>query len=163
VGDRPAFWFCYGYEETLQQLKRTLGALLALNYEDIVILTCATESTSIIKDDIVRKHFEIKGHKIPFTTCRKFKGLEADAIVIVDVGFRVLEGEKGNLFYVGASRAKFELGVIVSMGLMEQRELLENKFNIKLPYVGSKYADALSKAYNKNGDSLLLQKGSKKY
>jgi hypothetical protein len=49
------------------------------------------------------------------------------------------------------------------MGLMEQRELLENKFNIKLPYVGSKYADALSKAYNKNGDSLLLQKGSKKY
>ena len=45
--------------------------------------------------------------KIHFTTIRKFKGLEADAILIVDASMIGLKSDEDKrLLYVGASRAK---------------------------------------------------------
>ena len=49
-----------------------------------------------------------------FTTCRKFKGLEADAVVLVDFTERtVLKDDM--LFYVGASRARVRLDIMTMM------------------------------------------------
>lgn len=48
-----------------------------------------------------------------FTTARKFKGLEADVVIIVDIDAKTFEDEESKgLFYVGASRAKHYLDII---------------------------------------------------
>ena len=50
------------------------------------------------------------GYKV--TTCRKFKGLEADAIVMIDLNKDSFTGRRGMRFYVGTSRAKQYLDVV---------------------------------------------------
>ena len=75
---------------------------------------------------------ERKEGKVLFTTARKFKGLEADVVIIVDLDENVFEPkphkneetgetemsnqESRMLFYVGASRAKYNLELIVTGG-----------------------------------------------
>lgn len=50
-----------------------------------------------------------------FTTCRKFKGLEADAILITDIDKRVLTTDAAKVFYVGASRARLYLSFVCQL------------------------------------------------
>ena len=48
-----------------------------------------------------------------FTTVRKFKGLEADAIICIDIGAETFQSEKAkNAFYVGTSRATTFLNLL---------------------------------------------------
>ena len=48
-----------------------------------------------------------------FTTVRKFKGLEADTVICVDVDATTFETDRNrNAFYVGSSRAKLFLEVL---------------------------------------------------
>ena len=50
--------------------------------------------------------------KILFTSIRKFKGLEAEAVLIVDVAMSALvDPENRRLLYTGASRAKNLLNI----------------------------------------------------
>ena len=51
---------------------------------------------------------------IKLTTCRKFKGLEADMVILVDVDYSVLH-DNNMLFYVGASRARLELCILCNL------------------------------------------------
>lgn len=84
--------------------------------EDVVILTAKTTDNSWL--DVGKKY---GGHelsltkeqgKILFTTIRKFKGLEADAILIVDTSMSALMiPENRRLLYVGTSRAKNLLSI----------------------------------------------------
>lgn len=57
------------------------------------------------------------------TTCIKYKGLEADAVVMLDLTKNSFEGEKGMEFYVGTSRAKRHLHMIGSFTNDELKEL----------------------------------------
>ena len=57
----------------------------------------------------------INGALYRFTTCRKFKGLEADAIIQVDVTRKILSKVENLNFYVGASRARFFLSILCQM------------------------------------------------
>ena len=50
-----------------------------------------------------------------FTTCRKFQGLEADAIILIDVVADTFDSYNKLMFYVGTSRARFNLSVICNM------------------------------------------------
>ena len=71
-----------------------------------------------------------KGKKIPFTTCRKFKGLEADAVVVVDMDYdKLLDGGE-QLLYVGSSRARYQLTLVVEMDDEDCNRLLD-VMNIK--------------------------------
>lgn len=150
VGDKPAFWFCEDVKMTVLYLAAAVIYLKEAGYEDIMILTCSTEEQSIIAPLIKRKNFEMSGFKIPFTTCRKFKGLEAEAVIMVDINREVLDGDKGNLFYVGASRAKFELCAIVNMSIEEQRRFLKWKFKINAS--GDDITKLLEQHYNADVD-----------
>lgn len=84
--------------------------------EDVVILTARTEDRSWM--DIHRKYSGIslsnvkeKG-KILFTSIRKFKGLEAEAVLIVDASMSALvQPENRRLLYTGTSRAKNLLNI----------------------------------------------------
>jgi hypothetical protein len=148
IGDEPAFWFCADLKTTKLYLDAAITALKATGYDDIVILTCLTEEESILNRVIVRKNYVSGNYKVPFTTCRKFKGLEADAIIMVDVSRDVLAGDKGNLFYVGATRAKFELATIVHMNIVKQRLWLREKFGINADLYKDDITEILMDQYN---------------
>jgi len=95
----------------LAVLNETIDSLKKDGMDDIVILTCETEGTSILKG-------KVKGglyNKIQFSTCRKFKGLEADAVILIDVNNTTFEENSVERFYVGASRAKLRLDIITSI------------------------------------------------
>lgn len=87
--------------------------------EQIVILTMKTMGNSLIEPGdyrLSRKNIltadQVDG-KILFTTVRKFKGLEADVIICVDVDADTFEYERmRNAFYVGSSRARLFLEVL---------------------------------------------------
>lgn len=88
--------------------------------QDIVILTLKTEKNSILANDIVNQRY--KG--CYFTSCRKFKGLEADAVILVDFSESTLL-EEVQLFYVGASRARIQLEIVTDMNNEACKYVLE--------------------------------------
>ena len=61
---------------------------------------------------------------MPFTTCRKFKGLEADKVILVDVNKNTIIDDN-KLFYVGSSRARFELSILANLTDKDCVEVLQ--------------------------------------
>lgn len=95
-------------------IKRVLDE--GLDPSDVVILSAKTIENSWI--DPGRKYAgqelscEGESGKILFTTIRKFKGLEAEAILIVDAQMSALTNpENRRLLYTGSSRAKNLLNI----------------------------------------------------
>lgn len=87
-----------------------------LEPEDIVILTAKTTDNTWI--DVNKDYggyklsYEKEPDRVLFTTIRKFKGLEAEAVLIVDASMSALAiPENRRLLYVGASRAKNLLNI----------------------------------------------------
>lgn len=89
--------------------------------KDIVVLTCKTEVTSTMKEYVIDG--KVNG-KYKFTTCRKFKGLEADAIIITDIDSNTLTTEATKVFYVGASRARLFLSLMCQIDEEECSNIL---------------------------------------
>lgn len=117
-GEIPAAKF-YSGESELEKIvsdfiKRVTEE--GLSPSDVVILTARTVENSWID---LRKQYggkelssEKEEGKILFTTIRKFKGLEAEAILIVDVSMAgLMEAENRRLLYTGTSRAKNLLNI----------------------------------------------------
>ena len=88
--------------------------------DDIVILTpgtidycCIADRLRTGDDDNIGYYvYPYAGKKYRVSTCRKFKGLEADAIIILDLDKNSFTERKGLEFYVGTSRAKKRLDMI---------------------------------------------------
>ncbi len=91
---------------------------------NIQVLTCKTLQTSILSRESDGEMYLYKGVRVPFTTCRKFKGLEADAIILIDLDANSLMKDENKLAYVGASRARHELFMIASMNEEDCKSLL---------------------------------------
>lgn len=104
---------------------------------EIVVLTCKTIESSSLKDSFREK--EKKGEKeirwkktsAKVHTCRKFKGLEAEAVILIDVDktlwkkpTRAYDPKEGMIFYTGASRAKFELKIAANVDKSDCEEIL---------------------------------------
>lgn len=90
--------------------------------DSIVVLSLKAEGSSILQDgDMVlsqqnRLSAKRETNCIWFTTVRKFKGLEAEAVICIDVDDMSLEGERQkNAFYVGTSRAQSYLEILTVM------------------------------------------------
>lgn len=121
--------FCASDESVLAQIDTSVDELKAEGYSDIVILTCKTENESVLadkyKDGIYR-------NKYRFTTCRKFKGLEADAVILIDVDGDTFNSKNVLIFYVGTSRARLKLDVITKLSDEDCVDILKNN----LEYTG---------------------------
>ena len=94
----------------------------------IVILTTKTMERSVLNgtDKIGNYSLskEIVKGRILFTTVRKFKGLEADVVILIDVdGSTFNSDENRRVFYVGASRAKHLLKIFTMLDVEGQKEL----------------------------------------
>ena len=69
-------------------------------------------------------YYKYDGKKYRFTTCIKFKGLEADAIILIDLNRTSFEGKRGMEFYVGSSRAKMRLDLICQLAESEYYDVV---------------------------------------
>lgn len=111
---KPTFFIV----KDLQQMKEHLIKLLkkytsaGIAKENIVILTCKTEKTSILteKDFVLTSTYHLSknrtDNRILFTTVRKFKGLEAEVVICIDIDEKTFQNSTEKMaFYVGTSRA----------------------------------------------------------
>lgn len=128
-GRHPTVFYSKNPMEQEGKIDRYIEDLKKLGLTDIVILTCDTEEGSVFASTGALRKGEDgtkwKRSNVPFTTCRKFKGLEADAVILVDVSMQTWAEEHscensctrrpGLLFYTGASRAKQELRIVCNM------------------------------------------------
>ena len=115
--------FCDSVQNEREKIDSIIDDLVADGYKDIVLLTCKTEATSILSD------FANKGkyrNKYLFTTCRKFKGLEADVVILVDVDKATFEGDNVLIFYVGTSRARIKLEITAVLSDNECENILKS-------------------------------------
>ena len=126
AGSIPRLSFSTVVSEQIQAIDSYIQELKSSGIKDIVILTCKTEESSIASEVIVGDSGvkKWKGTNVPFHTCRKFKGLEADAVILIDItadlwaqhdGDSPYKAKPGLLFYTGASRAKHELRLVCDM------------------------------------------------
>ena len=118
VGVPARMHFCPGDDAVLAAVDDALDALLGDGIRNIVILTCRKEADSVLAPYLQDGKYPAGKESIRFTTCRKFKGLEADAVILVDVDEETFLGGDGKnvlLYYVGTSRARLRLDIMTAM------------------------------------------------
>lgn len=136
-GESPEMYFAENVVSTIDALNQVIEQSWANGYDNLQILTCKTETKSIIADECSTGVYFYKGQKIPFTTCRKYKGLEADVVILVDMDPQMFSLRGEQLMYVGTSRARYKLSCIVNMTeddciiLMEDRGIKYNRNILK--------------------------------
>ena len=111
-----------------------IASLQSSGINDIVIITCKTINTSELSSYFTDNHGSVnwKGQKKSVHTVRKFKGMEAEAVILIDVDQSLwkqpsmdYQPDPGTLFYTAASRAKHELRIVCSMDADECNKTLE--------------------------------------
>lgn len=92
-----------------------------LSGKDIVVLSMKPEGKSILTEDDLQLSGNCiltksqNNNDILFTTVRKFKGLEAMAVICIDIDSETFKNDRNrNVFYVGTSRAMSYLNLITS-------------------------------------------------
>lgn len=139
---RPTIYF----QKEVSDLKEILIKLLkkyvsaGILKENIVILSCKKEGDSAIQksDYKLTEAYQLTDKKmngkILFTTVRKFKGLEADVVICIDIDQKTfLNANEKNAFYVGTSRATTALDLITLSEKNLLAEALTGESNLKGP------------------------------
>ena len=131
LGDIPEIGFTLEKNTTVELLNDEIDKYINAGYRNITLLTCKTEETSIIADCCKDSKYNYKRGYIKFTTCRKFKGLESDVVIVVDIDKSIFNDAQGEqLMYVGTSRARYKLSCIINLSENDCLELMEKR-NIK--------------------------------
>lgn len=117
--------FCDTDEKVKEKIDIIIDMLKGQSVKDIVILTCKTETTSVLTQYINNGLYR---NKYRFSTCRKFKGLEADAVILIDVDSNVFEDENALIYYVGTSRARLWLDMLTTMDNEACTDVLQSAF-----------------------------------
>lgn len=124
-GTPAKLYFCKNAESEVACLDRVINELKSEGYKNIVILTCKTEDNSILTGKLKNGFYR---NNYLFTTCRKFKGLEADAIILTDVTRETFSPDNVLLYYVGTSRARLELHIISNLSDEDCEFVLKENF-----------------------------------
>lgn len=120
--------FCDSVQNERERIDSIIDDLAADGYRDIVLLTCKTEATSILSDSVNNGKYR---NKYLFTTCRKFKGLEADVVILLDVDKTTFEQGNALIFYVGTSRARIKLEIAAILSDDDCKEILMSILNYR--------------------------------
>lgn len=99
--------------------------------EDIVVISCSPmgDGYSRIESRLSPNGAggKVFNHCYRFSTYRKFKGLDAAAVILVDVDKNSFVGAHGAMpFYEGASRARHRLVVFASMSENDSRDVVSH-------------------------------------
>lgn len=141
AGGPPILFASTNKQELVDRVDHYIDSLKNKGIDNMVVLTCKTEDSSLFSDCFAKRTTDFSGIEIdrtwkqtaiPVSTCRKFKGLEADAVILVDVDESVWDDAAnryspgpGILFYTGASRAKFELRLLCTMDEADCEKVLK--------------------------------------
>ena len=120
---RPQMHIIGSQKKAVKAINEILDKYYENKVENVIILTPGKEEFCCIADYLesgsggndgymIYHHNEI-GYKV--TTCIKFKGLEADAVLMIDLNKNSFKDHQGLEFYVGTSRAKQYLDYVVNM------------------------------------------------
>ena len=120
--------FCDSVQNERERIDSIIDDLAADGYRDIALLTCKTEATSILSDSVNNGKYR---NKYLFTTCRKFKGLEADVVILLDVDKTTFEQGNALIFYVGTSRARIKLEIAAILSDDDCKEILMSILNYR--------------------------------
>ncbi len=132
IGEKPVFIIVKENEKLLERIKSEINKYTDEDIEQkrIVLLTVKTERKSCLQDIDrigkykIRKSLGEKG--ILFTTARKYKGLESDVVIIIDIDKNTFKDDtEKRVLYVGASRAKHFLSYIALMNEEEKLDVCE--------------------------------------
>ena len=121
AGSIPRIYFCDNEAIQIDIINSLIIEYNTQGLENIVILTCQTEQNSVLSNYINNGKYK----NCKFTTCRKYKGLEADAVILIDVNKKILLDDAAKVFYVGASRARLKLDVIANLSADDCSAILE--------------------------------------
>jgi hypothetical protein len=138
----------YWYKEPatqIRELSRHLNRLLSggLRPSDIVLLSRRRLSNSSLANGLSSVPFPLQeidnGHpvhqkSIRYSTFAAFKGLEADAVMVIDIDDLTSQTARGGL-YVGASRARVLLALFISEAVRPDYEKLAMDFGRRLTEV----------------------------
>ena len=149
-GDMPQIIFAKDKKLTILAIEKLIKDYRSKGFknDEITILTTLTEEKSVLNgqeyigDNKIVK--EIDNENIFFTSSRKFKGLESNVIIIVDVEKEeFLDEEKKRNLYVAASRAKHKLDIIVNASQEEIDNIAEQISNSNIKNSIAKIATKL--------------------
>ena len=118
-GGKPNFHIVGSKEQLLERIDKIIRSYTAkgMQKKQVVILTAKTEETSILYGTASVGSYslshEVTESGVLFTSARKFKGLESDIIIMVDVDENTFASDEARrVFYVGTSRAKHCLEIV---------------------------------------------------
>ena len=134
----------HGIEEEIKKLVQD-----GFKLSDITILTLETDENSILHNVNQIGKYNISNtreeNKVFFTTSRKFKGLESDAVFVIDYNIKDNNDEYIRNFYVSTSRARIKLIIFSNNTDLEINEVgaeinsefspiaaISSKFKVKL-------------------------------
>lgn len=134
IGRAPKILITNNLRDQEEYIDDQINELHAFGVDEIVILTCKTVQRSCLSALFIEKSRGLcwKRTNVPVYTCRTFKGLEAQAVILIDVDECLWtdDGEydagHGMLFYTGASRAKHELRILCNMNDSGCKVILEH-------------------------------------
>ncbi len=119
IGHKPSMYLGSNTQQICECIAKLIRQYTdnGITKKDIVILTTKTEDTSCLSglSSIGSYHLDNELNKsgILFTTARKFKGLEAPVVIMVDVDESTFLGDElCRVLYVGASRARHFLDLV---------------------------------------------------
>lgn len=122
-GDKPCLNNYPDAERAIEGIAETIHFYTTekgFNRSQITIITAKTHEKSILAGRNSVGHYRIttspNGEGILFSTARKFKGLESDVIILIDVDETTFKDNNAKCtFYVASSRAKHCLTIIASL------------------------------------------------
>ena len=130
---KPKMHVIENARETEKVLDGILKDYKQIGITDVVILTSERIEYSSIADRLIPAdnygymyQYEYGGIQYNVTTCIRFKGLEAGAVVMVDLNSKSFTGKKGMEFYVGTSRAKLRLDLICTLSDGEYGQIIHD-------------------------------------
>lgn len=128
-GDAPKIRISPSRDELIRFVDDQIAVARAAGMETVAILTCKSIQSSIYADCFTSPpHATTAADKlwrktsIPVYTFRRFKGLESDAVILIDVDESLwkepetpFDPEPGTAFYTASSRAKSMLSIACHM------------------------------------------------
>ena len=118
----------------VETVNKVLDDLQAKDVTDIVLLTVGTMAYTALRDGLESLdegadkywYYCYKRKRYRMTTAQRFKGLEATAIIMVDLKPDSFAGKNGMIFYVGASRAKLFLDFVAVIPEGEYKNVIQS-------------------------------------
>ena len=132
--EKPVFHLLDDESLIVETVNKVLDDLQAKDVMDIVLLTVGTMAYTALRDGLESLdegadkywHYCYKRKRYRMTTAQRFKGLEATAIIMVDLKPDSFAGKNGMVFYVGASRAKLFLDFVAVIPEGEYKNVIQS-------------------------------------